>query len=186
VQPHRSASSPRSGRRRRRRPSRDAASCLPQLLQAMVKMTTPWGAGCGLSLTAPTSNYRRYNPYTDLLVCGTPCSKIWKQAWYIRPLLLDDKYLVWAKKSAYTTADILAVRFAEAFLDANQQMTAILNSHPVPIATFRVDTSKWIDDSVLRTCLRYCPTSLHQKSHFELGTRYQQLFPHRRNTKSKS
>ena len=152
----------------------------------MVKMTTPWGAGCGLSLTAPTSNYRRYNPYTDLLVCGTPCSKIWKQAWYIRPLLFDDKYLVWAKKSAYTTADILAVRFAEAFLDANQQMTAILNSHPVPIATFRVDTSKWIDDSVLRTCLRYYPTSLHQKSHFELGTRYQQLFPHRRNTKSKS
>ncbi|XP_062204803.1 uncharacterized protein LOC133906803 [Phragmites australis] len=80
----------------------------------------------------------KYEQSLDLYLFGRPVSSYWEPIWQGKPLVLHDKQLVLA-------TEYLGRCHEGEVMDLSEEINAILNNHPGPIAYFRVDSSTWKD-----------------------------------------
>ncbi|KAG0552449.1 hypothetical protein BDA96_01G508200 [Sorghum bicolor] len=81
----------------------------------------------------------RYDPYVDYFFVGRPQAYSWYQIWRERPLQLHDAGLVAAVDSVIMWGAGLRSRY----LDVSDHVTRVLEAHPGPVATLRLDASEF-------------------------------------------
>jgi hypothetical protein len=92
----------------------------------------------------------KYYPFAHIFQGGAPDRSAHDQ-WEARPLVFHDRHLVMAMEQE---GDVASNSIGEETPDVSSNITSILNEHPGPVRSFRLDSSTWAKDKDLTSWLR--------------------------------